>query len=73
MDLYVIVFGVVLLAGLAVAVGLAGVTHRRSATLAWRAIAQERRRIWEERQRIPEGDDRCRDCPYRPRPRRPPG
>lgn len=73
MDLYVIVFGVVLLAVLAVVVGLAGVAHRRSAAWAWRAIAQERHRIWEERQRILESDDRCRDCPYRPRPRRPPG
>jgi hypothetical protein len=69
MDLYVIVFGVVLLAGLAVAVGLAGVAHRRSAARAWRAIAAERQRNWEERRRLAESAERCRDCPYRPGPR----
>ena len=69
MDLYVIVFGVVLLVGLAVAVGLAGVTHQRSVTRAWRAIALERQRVWEERRRFREGVERCRDCPYREGPR----
>jgi hypothetical protein len=64
-DLYVIVFGVVLLVVLAVAVGLAGAADRRSARRAWRAIAHERRRIWEERQRNLESLDRCRYCPFR--------
>lgn len=66
MDLYVLVFGVVLLVGLAVAIGLAGVANRRSTARAWRAIARERRRNWEERRRMVRTADRCRDCPYRP-------
>lgn len=68
MDLYVIVFGVVLLVALALAVGLAGAADRRSAGRAWRAIAHERRQIWEERQRnreILDGLERCRYCPFR--------
>lgn len=71
MDLYVIVIvmGIVLLVGLGVAVGLAGVAHRRSVTRAWRAIAVERQRNWAEHRRLVETADRCRDCPYRPRPR----
>ena len=69
MDLYVAVIGVVLLVGLAVAVGLAGVVHQRGVTRAWRAIALERQRIWEERRRFEDSVDRCRDCPYRQPPR----
>ena len=69
MDLYVIMFGVIFLVGLAVAAGLAGVTHQRSVTRAWRAIALERQRVWEERRRILESIERCRDCPYREGPR----
>lgn len=65
MDLYVVVIGVVVLIGLAVAIGLAGVVQRRSIVRAWRAIAVERQRNWEERRRLVRAADSCRDCPYR--------
>ncbi|GAA0905477.1 hypothetical protein [Pseudonocardia zijingensis] len=70
MDLHVavVVVGIVLLIGLAVAIGLVGVTQRRSTARAWRAIAAERRRNWAERQRLARTAERCRDCPYRPDP-----
>lgn len=67
MDLNVVVtvIGVVVLVGLAVAIGLVGVVQRRSIVRAWRAIAVERQRNWEERRRLALVADTCRDCPYR--------
>jgi hypothetical protein len=65
----VIVIGIVVLVGLAVAIALVGVVQRRSIVRAWRVIAVERQRNWEERRRLVEAADGCRGCPYRAVPR----
>jgi hypothetical protein len=71
MDVGVVLIGLAVLALLAGAVGLSSRDESVGRDRAWRDIATERRRNWEERQRLRcllETLDRCHDCPYRPRP-----
>ena len=68
MDGGVIVIGLALLTVLAVTIGRITRDGYGGTERAWRAIAAERRRIWEEHQRIRQLHDeldRCRDCPFR--------
>jgi len=63
MDLTVIVLGVVVLVVIAIIIGRAA--DRQSRAAAWRRIARERRRNWEQRQALSDGPS-CRNpnCPY---------
>jgi hypothetical protein len=66
LNLAVALIGVAVLLVLTVVVGLARAIDGNAS--AWRAIAAERRRAWEERQRLrqlAEHLDLCRDCPLR--------
>lgn len=70
MDLTVTLIGLAVLVGLAVIIGLAQSADRGARNRAWRGIAAERRRCWEERQRLQqltETIQRCRNCPFRRR------
>lgn len=70
MDVGVVLIGLLVMALLAGAVGLSSRDESVGRDRAWRDIATERRRNWEERQRLHgllETLDRCQDCPYRPR------
>ncbi len=67
MNVGTILIGLVVLVLIAGAIGLA---NREAAgrERAWREIAAERRRNWEERRRlqeVAETIDQCRDCPTR--------
>ncbi|WP_214402898.1 hypothetical protein [Pseudonocardia lacus] len=65
-----ILIGVVLLALLAGAIGLRSRDESVHRDRAWREIATERRRIWEERQRLEdllESVDLCEECAHRHR------
>jgi hypothetical protein len=72
MDTGVIVGGLLLLVLVAVAIGLIGGDEHTARARAWRDIARERRRNWEERRETEEllqTIDRCRACPFRVRDR----
>jgi hypothetical protein len=69
MLIEVIVGGLAGLVVVAVGIGLAGQEGRAGRDRAWREIATERRRNWEERRRIEQLHDElelCRGCPLRP-------
>ena len=71
MDGVVIVVGLALLAVLAVTIGRVTRDGYGGTDRAWRAIAAERRRNWEERQRLQRQQTelrRCRYCPFRDAP-----
>ena len=65
MNTWVIIGGSAVLVLLAIAIGL--LSDRQSREQAWRRIATERRRNWENRQAITSIVRRCRvpDCPLR--------
>jgi hypothetical protein len=68
MNLSVIVLGVALLVVLGAVVGLAGAAERHGLAGAWREIARERRRNWEDRRHnleILEEIRKCETCPFR--------
>jgi hypothetical protein len=54
MDVELIVVGVALLGIIATAIGLAQRGEQVSRDRAWREIARERRRLWEERRQLEE-------------------
>lgn len=67
MNVGTILIGLVLLVLIAGAIGLAN-QEAAGRERAWRDIAAERRRNWEERRRLHEvleAIDQCRDCPVR--------
>jgi hypothetical protein len=68
MDVGVIVVGLAALAVLAVTIGRLTRDGYGGTERAWRAIAAERRRLWEERLQLRAEIDRCRDCPFRDTP-----
>jgi hypothetical protein len=67
--LEVVIGGLVALVVIAVGIGLAGREDRVGRDRAWRDIAHERRRNWEERRRLEQLHaelELCRDCPLHP-------
>jgi hypothetical protein len=71
MDVGVVVVGLAVLLLLAVAVGLRKQDEGLARERAWREIAEERRRNWEERRHLEDlrtDLELCRDCPYRAHP-----